>query len=261
MAKSVSDKPSAARKAPPPRQPEPPRDERQAVVDALMALAAERDWQDIELADIAERAGVSLSALRGLHPSKGAILAQFSRRIDQTVLDGADPSMQDEPARERLFDVLMRRIDALAPHKAAIAALSRSFAHDPLTLAAWNRVVVTSMQWMLAAASIGSDGPMGALRAQGLAIAWSRILAVWLEDEDEGLARTMTEIDRQLRSGERWLRRADDVWRLTSPLRHFASRSARRRSRLRDRVRERFEDLAAGRRHRRGEAGDDAEAM
>src|SRR5262249_6699950 len=154
------------------------------------------EWDDIDLAAVAERAGVSLSTLRGLFPSKGAILAAFSRDVDRAVLDGIDPGMASEPARERLFDVLMRRIDVLAPHKEAIGRLSRSFAHDPLTIAAWNRVVVTSMQWMLTAASIGGDGPMGALRAQGLALAWSRILRVWLDDDDEGLARTMTEIDR-----------------------------------------------------------------
>ena len=260
MAKSSSDKQSTARKAPSARPPEASRDDRSAVTQALLGLAAELDWDDIDLAAVAERAGVSLSTLRGLFPSKGAILAAFSRDIDRSVLDGIDPGMASEPARERLFDVLMRRVDALAPHKEAIGRLSRSFARDPLTLAAWNRVVVTSMQWMLAAAAIGGDGPMGALRAQGLALAWSRILRVWLDDDDEGLARTMTEIDRQLRAGERWMRRADDIWRLTSPLRHFAEGSSRRRSRMRERVRERFEDLA-GRRRRRDDDRDGAEAM
>jgi AcrR family transcriptional regulator len=242
------------------RSIEPSTDKRQAVIEAMLQLAAEFDWTEIELADVAERAGVGLSELRGLFPSKGAILSAFSRQVDQTVLDGIDPGMASEPARERLFDTLMRRIDALGPYKASIARMARSFPRDPLTLAAWNRVVTTSMQWMLAAASIGSDGPMGALRAQGLALAWSRILRVWLEDEDEGLARTMTEIDRQLRAGERWMARADDLWRLTSPFRHIAERSARRRSHLRTRVRERFEDLAEGRRRRRGR-DDEAEAM
>jgi AcrR family transcriptional regulator len=236
--------------------------DRDAAIDALLELAVDRDWNEIELGDIADRAGLKLSQLRVLFPSKGAILAGFSRRIDEVVLDGIDEGMADEPARERLFDTLMRRVDALGPYRLAIASLARSFGRDPLALAAWNRVVVNSMQWMLAAADIGSDGPMGAIRAQGLAIAWSRIIRVWLEDEDEGLARTMTEIDRQLRSGERWMERADDLWRVTSPFRRIAERSMRRRSRLRDRVRERFEDLASGRGRRgRGRNDDEAEAM
>ena len=239
---------------------EAPKDVRGAAVDALMALAAERDWDAISLGDIAGKAGLPLSALRGAYASKGAILAAFSRGIDEAVLDGIDPGMAGEPARERLFDTLMRRIDMLAPHKEAIRNISRAFLHDPLTLAAWNRVAVTSAQWMLAAAAIDTDGPMGALRAQGLALAWSRIVRTWLADTDEGLARTMTEIDRQLRSGERWMERADDLWQITRPFRRIAERSARRRSRFRERMRERFADLAD--RDRRRERGrDDAGAQ
>jgi AcrR family transcriptional regulator len=239
---------------------DPQKDGRSAAIDALMTLAAERDWDDIELSAIAERAGLTLSELRRLFPSKGAILAAFSRRIDEMVLDGIDPGMAGEPARERLFDTLMRRLDALAPNREAIGRMSRAFSCDPLALSALNRVVVTSMQWMLTAAGITSDGPMGAVRAQGLAVAWSRILRVWLDDEDPGLARTMTEIDRQLRSGERWLERAEDIGRIFAPFRRIAERSLRRRSRFRDRMRDRFRDFADPRGRRR-DTDDEAEAM
>jgi AcrR family transcriptional regulator len=259
-AEAPQDRPQDPPQDPPQDQPQDsPQDLRGAAIDALLELATDRDWNDITLPEIADRAGLSLAELRTLFPSKGAILAAFSRRIDEVVLEGIDPTMATEPARERLFDTLMRRLDALAPHRAAIAGLYRSFSCDPLALASWNRVVVNSMQWMLAAADIGSDGPLGSLRAQGLAIAWSRILPVWLDDEDEGLARTMTEIDRQLRSGERWMRRADELYRMTRPLRRLAERSMRRRSRFRDRVRDGLRDMADGR-GRRG-SDDEAEAM
>jgi AcrR family transcriptional regulator len=234
----------------PPSSGSPAADGRTAAIDALMALAAERDWDAIQLPDIAERAGLSLAGLRPLFPSKGAILAAFSRRIDETVLGGIDPGMASEPPRERLFDTMMRRIDALGPHKEAVRRIGRSIARDPLSLAAWNRVVVNAMQWMLAASAIDADGPGGAMRAQGLAIAWSRVVKVWLDDEDEGLARTMTEIDRQLRNGERMMARAHDLWRLTRPFRRIAECSMRRRSGLRGRVKDRFNDLAAGRSRR-----------
>jgi len=238
----------------------PHADPRNTVIDALLALAAERPWAEIGLADVAAEAGLSLSGLRGLFPSKGAILAAYSRRVDQAVLDGIDEGMTEEPARERLFDVLMRRIDMLAPHKAAIREISEAFSFDPLALAAWNRVATNSMQWMLVAAGIGAEGPLGALRAQGLALAWSRILRVWLKDEDEGAALTMKEVDRQLRSGERWMERADDLCQMFRPLRRMAERSHRRRSRMREHLRERFRDFADTRRRGRDEP-DDAEAI
>ena len=39
-----------------------------------MRLAADRPWNDIEITDIAEAAGVSLSEFRDNFPSKGAVL-------------------------------------------------------------------------------------------------------------------------------------------------------------------------------------------
>jgi AcrR family transcriptional regulator len=241
---------------------EPRIDKRQSAVEALMSLSAERDWSDIELRDIAEKAGLSLVELRQLYPSKGAILAAFSRSIDEIVLGAIDPDMETEPARERLFDVLMRRIDALQPYKPAIENISRHFTRDPLSAAAWNRVAVNTMQWMLAAANVHSVGPLGALRAQGLAIAWSRIIRTWLDDDDEGLARTMTEIDRQLRSGERWLERVGDLIRLTRPFRHIAESAVHRRSDRRRRRRTRYEDEEEGPGlRRRRSRPDDAEAV
>ena len=49
------------------------------------------------------------------------------------VLAGGDVDMAEEPARERLFDVLMRRLEALAPYKEAI----RSSCSRPDEARAW----------------------------------------------------------------------------------------------------------------------------
>ena len=100
------------------------------------------------------------------------------------------------------------------------------------------------------------------MRAQGLAIAWSRIVRTWLEDEDEGLARTMTEIDRQLRSGERWMERAGDLLRIARPFRRMAECAMHGRSGFRDRTRGRYDDDGEeGRPRRRPFRSDDAEAV
>jgi AcrR family transcriptional regulator len=239
-------------------------DPRKAGVTALLALAAERDWDEISLTDIAARAEITLSQLRGAFPSKGAILAAYAREVDQFVLDGIDAGMENEPARERLFDVLMRRIDALAPHKAAMKSIMKGLRRDPLALVAINQMLVNSMRWMLVAASIDAEGPLGTARAQGLAVAWSRILNVWLDDEDEGLARTMSTVDKELRSGEFWIRRAEDLWNFTSPFRHMAERSTGRRPHLADRLRSRVEKILSRgdrmMRRRRPADQDDVEA-
>ena len=57
----------------------------------MLELAGERHWEDIPITDIATRANVSLSTFRDLFPSKGAVLAAFTRKIDKIVLDGSGP--------------------------------------------------------------------------------------------------------------------------------------------------------------------------
>ena len=127
---------------------------RDKVIDALMALAAERDWDQIEIGDIAEQAGISLAEFRDVFPSKGAILGGFARRIDHAVLAGATDDLADESDKDRLFDVLMRRFDALSAYKHALMRMTPSLMRDPISLAALNQVAVNSMRFMLASAGI-----------------------------------------------------------------------------------------------------------
>ena len=103
------------------------------VVDALMALAAERGWLAVSLADIAERAGLSLADLHDQYPSKSAILAAYRESLDVAVLRG-DPLDREASSRDRLFDVVMRRFDAMQPHRDGIRAVLRDSMVDPWTL-------------------------------------------------------------------------------------------------------------------------------
>ncbi len=215
---------------------------REAAVEALMRLAAEQPWNDIEIGDVAREAGLSLAELRELYPSKGAILGGLARIIDRKVLaeDGAD--LADEPARERLFDVLMRRLDAMAPYKPALRRISYALRGDPLSLLALNGVFLNSHRYMLAAAGIDSEGPLGRIKLQGLVVAFGRVTETWLEDDDPALARTMARLDRELRNGERFMERAEDARRLSAPLRALGRALLERRPSRRDRQRDESEE-------------------
>ena len=195
-----------------------PKDPRKAIVEALMELAGEREWDDITISDVATRANLSLSTFRDFFPSKGAILSAFFRQIDKTVLDAATDDLAGEPAKERLFDVLMRRLDALTPYKLGVEGVYDWARRDPIAAASINRLTINSMRFMLEAAGLDTEGPVGAVKLQGLAIAWSRILPIWFRDTDAGLAATMAALDRELTQGERFVARAEDLNRLAAPL-------------------------------------------
>ena len=189
-----------------------------AIIEALMELAGERTWDDISITDIATRANISLADFRDAFPSKGAVLAGFSRKIDRIVLDGTTDDLMGEPAKERLFDVLMRRLDALAPYKLGLEGISEWVSRAPMAAAAINRLELNSMRFMLEAAGIESEGPVGTVKLQGLVILWLRILRTWFHDDEPGLARTMAQLDTELTRGGKIVSRAEDVNRLASPL-------------------------------------------
>jgi AcrR family transcriptional regulator len=188
--------------------------QRDPIVGAFMALLAEKRIEDIGFAEIARRAGVSLSALRVKYSSKIEILSAHVREVDRAVLDGIDAGMADEPPRERLFDVLMRRLDLLAQDKAAVQSLQRSVMLNPGLTLALNGLTVRSMQWMLTAADVSASGPKGMVRAQGLALMFASVLRTWVHDDDPGQARTLAALDRALSSGQRWAGFLDDLCRI-----------------------------------------------
>ena len=233
-------------------KPEIGGDPRARIVDALMALAAEQPFEDISISAICERAGVSLADFRDSFPSKGAVLAGFSKRIDRIVLAGETGDLAREAPKERLFDVLMRRLDAMAPYREGLREITQWLRREPLAALAVNQVVLNSMRFMLEAAGIESEGGVGALKLQGLAMAWARVLEVWFDDEPD-LSRTMAELDRALTRGERLVGRVESVDRFAGPLKALARAAfeTRRRAteRFRDRGRRRDSDMDA-REHR-----------
>lgn len=176
---------------------------RDRIVDAFLSLAAERPFNEITLPAIAERAEVSLAILRENFDGRIAILADYVRQVDEKVLAGIDASLAEEGPRERLFDVLFARCEAHLPHREAMRGILRAACRDPVLALELNRLAVVSMGWMLAAAGIASTGGKGALRAQGLALVWARVMRVWLGDKEEGLPRTMAALDKRLREAER----------------------------------------------------------
>jgi AcrR family transcriptional regulator len=226
-----------------PQQPELPittASDRDKAIDAFMALLAERSFEQIGLAEVAGRAGIKLSKLRQEFGSTLAIYAAHVKEIDRIVLDGDKGDMGEEPPRERLFDVLMRRLEALRPYKDSIRSLMRSARRNPGLAFALNGIAMRSQTWMLEAAGIPASGPRGALRAQGAAMMFARVVGVWLRDEEDGLDRSMAALDRGLSRAERWDGFIGDLCAIPCAI---------------------ARPLERGRRRRRRDYGDEAEAV
>jgi AcrR family transcriptional regulator len=175
------------------------------VVDAALALAARnKGWRAVSLAAIADEAGIGILQLYSIYRSKSAILDAFHRRIDAAGLVGADKA-EDERPRDRLFDVIMRRFDALNRHKDAVAAIARDAAADPLVALCGLPALLNSMSWMLEVAGVSASGWIGRARAKLLLGIYLSVIRVWLGDDSADMTRTMAALDSRLRHAEGWL--------------------------------------------------------
>ena len=217
-----------ARKPEKPQAPASGKSDREKIIEAFMALLAERPFEEIGFGQIAAHSGLTLANCRAEFGSTLAIYAAHMKELDRKVLAGASGDMAEEPPRERLFDVLMRRIEAMAPYREATRSLMKSASCNPGLAFALNGLAVRSQTWMLTAAGIDAAGPRGMLRAQGLAMLFASVLRTWVDDNDDN-ARTMAALDRALARGQRWSGMLDDLCRFRPP-----SFLCRRRRRARD---------------------------
>jgi|SRR5215469_2581040 len=166
------------------------------VVEAALDLAASQGWRQTTLADIARAAGLSLAEVHARLRSRGAILAACVRHFDQIALAGP-PADKDEKPKDRLFDVLMRRFEALKPHRKAIRAMAWDSVGDPAALLALKRLLA-SMGWMLEAAGVPTAGVAGLAKRRILLLAYASVLIVFLRDDSSDLGKTMAALDRRL---------------------------------------------------------------
>lgn len=178
-------------------------DMRRRIIAATLDLTAAQGWTSTRLADIAAAAGLSLAELYRHYRSRQAIIADLGSLVDEEVLEAPASGTEAEPIRDRLFDLLMRRFDALQPFKPGLAVLVRTGRGDPLLLCAGGASLMRSMRWTLEAVGVGGEGVAGRMRVRGLAIIYVDVLRTWLSDDSEDLGRTMAALDGDLKRADR----------------------------------------------------------
>lgn len=192
-----------------PAQTAPP-SERDRLIDALIALIGERGWREFSLLDVMRAAQIDPAAGFSLARSKTALLAAWIERVDGAMLAEGAPGADEEP-RARLFEVLMRRFDALSPARGAIRHLRRDLPRDPVASLAVGMRLARSMALALELAGIDSGGIFGRLRARTLVALEASLLGTFLDDDSADLARTMAALDAKLQRLEPWAKRLENM--------------------------------------------------
>ncbi len=161
-------------------------------VDAALALAADRPWDEITLRAIAEKAQVPFPELYEKAFGKVGVADQLSRRLDRAALATASGEAGADP-HDRLFDAVMGRVEAMEPHRAALIAINHSEGAGQVA-----KRMARTARALLEAAGVDTGGVRGAARLAAMTAVWARVLQVWRDDEG-ALNRTMAEIDKRLK--------------------------------------------------------------
>ena len=173
-------------------------------LERAFATIEEKGWSRLTLADLAAALELTLVELRTLIDSKYDLISALNRHVDAAVLEECASIYVNDSPRDRLFEVLMARFDALTPYRDALGMMAFSVRSDLRLAAMTHKHLQRSMDWMLEAAGLGEGGLRGKFRQNGLTVVYIRTSMAWLKDGSEDLSATMKALDQALEDAERW---------------------------------------------------------
>jgi len=176
------------------------------IIDAALEEAAAMGWRNVAMTAVAERAGLALGAVLTKVPTRAHLVAKFFDRLDERTLATVTSVDPADSVRDRLFDLVMRRFDALNTHRDGARALVAGLRFDPPSLAAVTCRADRSAAALLAAAGVSPDGLIGYARMQGFKVVMLCAVRAWMDDESADLSKTMAALDRALGRAEQFAR-------------------------------------------------------
>lgn len=170
------------------------------MIETTLQLAQDVGWQRVSLVDASREAELPLQRVRQRFPFKAMILLRLNQQIDDAALCGES---YGTTVRERLFDLLMRRFDAMQDYRSGICAIMRTLPRDPALAAFLAGTTMESLRWIADAAGLECRGLGGIIRQNTLLALWSRALVSWEKDNSPDLSATMQTLDQALTRAER----------------------------------------------------------
>ena len=177
--------------------------EQTRIIDAIREAVEESGWRGLEREALLAKSTLDAATLQRLAPTPLAALRMVLQHIDAMV-EAEGPADAADAPRDRLFEIMMRRYEALVPWRAALKRLSRSLPPpDPFAAIGLALAVERSMGAMLEAAGISASGLAGGLRLRALAVLHADVLRSFIDDDTVDLAHTMKVLDERLKQVER----------------------------------------------------------
>jgi ubiquinone biosynthesis protein COQ9 len=187
-----------------------------AIEESYLQLIAEAGWPGATLSALAAKLETPLARVIERHPTRFDLLAAVGRWADLKAVAGADGEGGSQAVRDRLFELIMARLDALSAHRPAVRALMRAARLDPGLAGFFARQLPRSMTTLAECAGVDASGVLGGLKVKALTALYLSVARTWLEDESEDLAKTMAALDKALAQAESWANRIPQSMRASA---------------------------------------------
>jgi AcrR family transcriptional regulator len=179
------------------------------ILTAALNRAEVEGWQNIRLHDIADDLGTSLPVVREHFRDQDAIANAWFRKCLDAMLAPTEKAFRDLPAKQRLYLVIMRWLDAMAVHRRVTVQMIRTklYLGHPHH---WVPLVFNLsrlVNWIREAAFLDAQGRQRQFEEIGLTTLVVTTLGVWATDQSEDQERTRRFFRRRLETGDRVMSR------------------------------------------------------
>ncbi len=174
------------------------------IVDETLALAEEVGWDRVRLRLVAARCGVGLGDVLAHYRDIDAVADAWFGRASAAMVVAPRAGFAELPARERLFLVITRWFDALAPHRAVSVEMIRTKLY-PSHPHHWVPLIFNlsrTVHWVRDAAGLDATGRRRQREEVGLTLLFLATLAFWARDDSDGQDRTRAFLKRRLAAAD-----------------------------------------------------------
>jgi AcrR family transcriptional regulator len=176
------------------------------ILDKALEQAEASSWEQLHLHAVAESLNITLDEIRQFFPQKDDLVEAWFDRADRTLLsaDHAEDFL-DLPLYERLLQVIVNWLDALAPHHRLtreMLAYKFEFGHIHLQTLGIMRISRT-VQWFIEAACHDTTGLQRILDECALTMIYLTTFARWLFDDSANNRKSKDVLNTALRQWHR----------------------------------------------------------
>jgi AcrR family transcriptional regulator len=174
------------------------------IVDEAIALAEDVGWHNVRLREVAARLDVPLAELGRRFRDADAVADAWFARARDACLAPPPPDFQAMAARDRLALLVLRWLDALAPHRLVTGQMlgTKLWPFHPHHWVPMVFDLSRTIQWFRDAGALDAGGRRRAAEEVGLTWLFVATLAVWVRDDSPGQQQTRRFLDRRLRDAE-----------------------------------------------------------